>query len=232
MTLISKAYGTAIRYTFALINPLKKKVIKTQCEVHKYINNQALQILLNDKHFDEFDFFKHYINFINEGAVWADQDFKSSNHFFNPYTDKGLYGRSNARDLALSYHDKCVTLMKKGEIQEGMFYFGAAAHLIQDMTIPQHANVRLLDDHRQYEGFVIRTYKDVKEYKAEAGAYKLKSVENYIKFNARVAMKVYKHYRKVKDDNTRFDKISRCILPLAERTTAGFMLTFYEKSFH
>jgi len=232
MKIISRAYGTALRFTFAVLNPLKKKVIKTQCVVHKHLNYQALNILANDKHYNEFDFFKHYIHHINEGAVWADQDFKSSNHFFNPYTDKGLYGQSNAKDLAVSYYEKSMSYMKIGDINEGMFYFGAAAHLIQDMTIPQHANVRLLDDHRQYENFVIRTYKYVHHYKARTGAYKLKSVENYIKFNARVAIKVHKHYRNEKDDEIRFDKISRCILPLAQRTTAGFMLTFYEKAFH
>ncbi len=232
MKLISSVYGRALRFTFAVLNPLKKKVIKTQCVVHKHLNNQALDILINDKFLDEHEFFKHYIHDINEGAVWADQDFKSSNHFFNPYTNKGLYGQSNAKDLAVSYYEKAMKNMKIGDINEGMFYFGATVHLIQDVTIPQHANVRLLDDHRQYENFVIRTYKDVHYYKATTGAYKLNSVENYIKFNARVAMKVYKHYRIVKDDELRFDKISRCILPLAERTTAGFMLTFYEKAFH
>ncbi len=41
-----------------------------------------------------------YINDINAGVVWADQDLKSSNHFYNPYTNKGLYGNSNAKKNA------------------------------------------------------------------------------------------------------------------------------------
>ncbi|MPW26702.1 phospholipase [Alkalibaculum sp. M08DMB] len=228
MTILSKAYGSALRFTFAIANPLKKKIIKTECAVHKYINFQAVNILIGDKYQNEYDFFNKYLYYINEGAVWADQDFKSSNHFYNPYTDKGLYGRSNARELALKYYERSVEFVKNGNMQDGMFYFGATAHLIQDVTIPQHANIRLLDDHRQYENFVIKTYQVVEEYRAETGVYKLNDVEHYIKFNARVALKVYKHYKHIKDDENRFDRISRCILPLAERTTAGFMLSFYE----
>lgn len=231
MTIINKAYGTALRVTFAVLNPLKKKVIKTQCEVHKYLNIQAINILINEKRYDEYEFYNHYINDINEGAVWADQDFKSSNHFFNPYTDKGLYGRNNALDLASNYFNKALKSIHQGNTNDGMFYAGATMHLIQDMTIPQHANVRLLDDHRQYEKYIIRTYKYVQEYKAEKGSYQLKSLENYMKFNGRIAMKVYKHYKYIKNDEDRFKKIACCTLPLAERTTAGFMLYFFQKAF-
>ncbi|MFZ7130904.1 MAG: zinc dependent phospholipase C family protein [Eubacteriales bacterium] len=230
MNLINKAYGTALRITFTVLNPLKKKVIKTQCEVHKYLNNQAINILLNEKKYDEYEYYKYFIQDINRGAVWADQDFRSSNHFYNPYTEKGLYGRNNCKDLALSYYDKSLRFIHKGNVPQGMFYLGATLHLLQDMTIPQHANIRLLDDHRQYEQYIIRTYRYVKEYQADKGAYPLKSLENYMKFNGRVAMKVYNHYKTIKNDEKRFKKIACCTLPLAERTSAGFMLLFYQKA--
>lgn len=230
MTVLARTYGRALQFVFAVANPFKKRVITTECEVHKFLNLQALNILKKDKHFTQYAFFKQYIQDINEGAVWADQDFKSSNHFYNPYTGKGMYGRSSAKDLAESYYNKSIDLLKKEEIDDAMFYLGAIAHLIQDMAVPQHANVRLLDNHRQYENYVIKTYQNVHDYRDLNGAYKLKSLENYFRFNARVALKVHKHYRHIKKDDERFDKITRCVIPLAERTTAGFMLSFYEKA--
>lgn len=232
MTLLNRAYTNILRLTFAALNPLKKKVIKTQCEVHKYLNEQALNILYGKKFYKEYNYFNTYIDKINAGSVWADQDFKSSNHFYNPYTDKGLYGRNNAKELAIHYYEKSLNLIINGDITNGMFYFGATLHLIQDLTIPQHANIRLLDDHRQYERYIIKTYKYVKEYKSVQGPYILKSLDHYLRFNGRVAMKVYKHYINIKDDEERFRKIACCTLPLAERTSAGFMVLFLEKIFH
>lgn len=70
------------------MNPFKKVIIKTECQVHKHINEHALIILKNDKFEDPYDFFMESIEEINHGAVWADQDFKSSNHFYNPYKKK------------------------------------------------------------------------------------------------------------------------------------------------
>ena len=73
---------------FRILNPLKKMIIKTECQVHKHINLHALTILKNDQFLDSYFFYRDYTDEINKGAVWADQDFKSSNHFYNPYKKK------------------------------------------------------------------------------------------------------------------------------------------------
>ncbi len=112
-------------------------------------------------------------------------------------------------------------------MDKSMFYLGAALHLIQDVTIPQHVNIRLLDDHRQFENFVKRTYENVDAFKAYHGAYILSTLENYLKFNARTALKIYKRFKNVTDDESRYYRITRCTLPLAQRTTAGAMVLFY-----
>lgn len=229
MGFIENSYNKTLRLSFAMLNPLKKSVIRTQCKVHKFINFSALQILMNDGYIKEYSFFEKYIDSINEGAVWADQDFKSSAHFYNPYTDKGLYGRVNAKVLSDKYYTKAINLWKVAEREKSMFYLGAALHILQDMVIPQHANVRLLDNHRQYETFVKRTYRYIKNFKVERGAYILDSLEEYIKLNARTAMKLYKRFKIIEEDEQRFYRITRCILPLAERTTAGCMLMFYKR---
>ena len=112
---------------------------------------------------------------------------------------------------------------------KSMFYLGAALHLIQDVTIPQHVNIRLLEDHRQFENFVKRTYDNVDVFQAHHGAYLLSTLENYMKFNARTALKIYKRFRYVKNDESRYYRITKCTLPLAQRTTAGAMILYYNQ---
>lgn len=129
--------------------------------------------------------------------------------------------------FTVDYYVKAVLLWRKGELRESLFYFGAALHLIQDVTIPQHVNVRLLDDHRQFENFVRRTYQYVHTFQAFQGAYVLSTIENYVKFNARTALKIYRRFREIEDDENRYYRTARCTLPLAERTTAGAMVLFY-----
>lgn len=68
----------------------------------------------------------------------------------------------------------------------------------------------------------------MEEFKIEKGAYKLDSIEDYIRFNSRVAIRIYKHFENIKNNKERFYKIARCGLPLAQRTTAGAMILFYE----
>lgn len=113
---------------------------------------------------------------------------------------------------------------------KSFFYLGAALHLIQDVTIPQHVNIRLLEDHRQFENFVKRTYENVNAFQAYQGAYLLSSIENYIKFNARIALKIYRQFRMIKNDESRYYHITKCTLPLAEKTTAGAMVLFYNQT--
>lgn len=227
MDFFESTYDHMLKTVFSVANPIKKSIINTHCKVHKFININALNILKNDKYLEEYNFFRSFIFDINEGAVWADQDFKSSNHFYNPYKKRGMYGRKSAMDLGVEYYDEAINLWSKGEFNKSQFYFGAALHIIQDMTIPQHANIRLLDDHRQYESFVKSSYEYVKEFKVETGTYMLDSIEDYIRFNSRVALKIYRRFKSIHDDKTRFYRICRCGLPLSERTTAGAMVMFY-----
>ncbi|MEW9121850.1 MAG: zinc dependent phospholipase C family protein [Thermotaleaceae bacterium] len=227
MKLLENAYGSILKTSFLVLNPLKRAVIKTQCKVHKFINIQALKILKQDGHIKAYEFFGTYIMDINDGAVWADQDFKSSGHFYNPYIKRGMYGAGNAMKLGIGYYKKALELWELAEPEKSLFYLGAAMHIIQDMTIPQHANIKLLDNHRQYENFVKRIYEYTEALKAEKGTYCLDSIEEYIRFNARIAMKIHKKFKMIPNAELRYFRTAKCSLPLAQRTTAGCMLTFY-----
>ena len=131
-------------------------------------------------------------------------------------------------DLGIEYYEESLNLWKQGEFNKSLFYLGAALHIIQDMTIPQHANIRLLDNHRQYETYVIRAHEYMDDWEVANGVYLLDSIEDYIRFNTRVAIKIYKKFKDISDDENRYYCIARCGLPLAKRTTAGAMVMFYD----
>lgn len=227
--IVEKAYGKAFKYALLMINPFKKKVIKTECEIHKFINFQALKILKNDKFIDAYYFFSDYIVDLNKGVVWADQDLKSANHFYSPTRDKGLFGSSNALNLAMDYYGKAKEYWFENNINSSMFYLGAAVHLVQDMTVPHHANIRLLDKHRQYENFIIRTYANTPVFAVDRGGYYMMGIDEYIRCNARNAIRIYSRLRDIKNPSKRYYTITRFTLPLAQKTTAGCLLGFYKE---
>lgn len=231
MNKLEKSYSKALNASFGILNPIKKKIINTHCRVHKYINVQGIRILKNDKYTDEYNFFSNFIIPMNEGAVWADQDFKSNGHFYNPTKKKGIYGGKSAMDLAKEYYNKALKLWSLAKFDKSLFYLGASLHIIQDMTIPQHANIKLLDNHRQYETFVKRTYTYISEFQCDKGSYLLDSIDEYIRFNSRMALKIHKRFKSIKSDEERFYKVARCGLPIAQRTTAGCMILFYNTIF-
>ncbi|SHJ92921.1 phospholipase C [Clostridium cavendishii DSM 21758] len=227
MSIIEKSYSYAFKSALKAVNPIKKRIMKAECKVHKFINNQSLIILKNDGYIEAYSLMNSYINDINEGVVWADQDLKSSNHFYNPYNNKGLYGSSDAKKECIKYYTQALNEYLHGDIKNAMFYLGAACHLIQDLTVPQHANVHLLKDHKSYENWVIRTHTLYDEFKVKEGGIYLDSLNYYIDFNSKEAINIYRKHLNVKNKHVRFKLITSMVLTMAQATTAGLMFKFY-----
>lgn len=226
--IVENSYGKLFKYTMKAINPIKKAVMTTECFVHKAINIQALLILKNDNNTEQYELFLDYINDINLGVVWADQDFRSSGHFYNPFKDKGLYGNTNALTLAKNYYAFAISFWNSNDIIKAMFFLGAAAHLVQDMTVPQHANVKLLKEHHKFEKFVRDTFYDTPDYFVENKGCYLRNIEDFITHNSVCAIKVNKILSNIEDEDDRFSALSKYTLPLAQRTTAGLFMMFYK----
>ena len=225
-------YNKALRRVFKILNPLKKTIMHTDCAVHLYLNDHAINLLRKYDYEEEYRFFSSYIDDISEGAVWVDQDFNSSNHFYSPLKKRGLYGRRSAMDLAIEYYDKATNFWNEGNHHRSMFFFGAAVHIIQDVTIPQHASIRLLGDHRQYETYIKKTYKNAPVFKARKAPYLLDNIRDYVRFNSRVALKVYRKFKDIEKDENRYYRIARCNISLSMRTSAGAMIMFYDDIFN
>lgn len=225
---LERTYGRLFRYMLKAANPFKKALIHTQNVTHIYINRQALEILKNDRYTDACYFFGDHLKYLNDGTIWADADLKSTGHFYSPVRNRGMYGNRNALSLATEYYSKAREYWKKGDLEKSLFFLGAAIHLTQDMAVPQHANIRLLDDHKQYESFIRRTYLNTPIFAVDRGGYYLGSIEEAVKCNARNSLKIYSRFKHIRDDYRRFHAISRFTIPMAQRTTAGCLLMFYK----
>lgn len=228
MERIENYYGISLRKVLKFLNPFKKLLIKTECEVHIFNNIQSIKLLKKFKYDQEYFFYKKFLKELNEGVVWADQDFKSVNHFYNPYKNKGLFGHSNSLNLTQEYYDKAIYYWQLGLKRKAMFFLGACVHIIQDLTVYQHVHIRLLDNHRQYENFVKYTYDLVREYRSDKRPIVLNTPKEYVEFNSRIALRIENKYRKIKNRKLRFYYYTLSSLPLAQTTTAGCLLMFLE----
>ncbi|GFP75005.1 zinc dependent phospholipase C family protein [Clostridium fungisolvens] len=225
---MEKTYGKMARRVMVAVNPIKKVAIKTHCVVHKYINIQAIEILKNDGYEDAHMFYKKHLKQLNDGVTWADQDFKSTNHFFHYELEKGLYGFSNALVECQKYYDESIDLIKNGEEHKGLFFLGASAHLIQDMTVPHHVNNRLLKSHRKFELWIIDRLFKHHNFGVSSGTKKYNSVEEFIKNNAKFSNEVHNKYLNIEDTEQRYFKVTSEILKEAQITTAGYLLYYYD----
>ena len=226
---VEKVCGRLISQTFRVINPIKKKIINTSCEVHLFIQSSALDVLREEGYDKQVQFYKNFEPYINKGLVWADQDFKSYFHFYNPKDRRGMYGHStNAMTLANTYYKNALYFISKDDYMNGMAYFGAMCHLIQDVTIPQHAKRKLLDSHKQFETYVKLNYKKIKRFKTKEGPLVYKNISDYIDFNSRSALNFDYMYKDINDYNIKFYLVAYNALNLSQRSTAGCMLMFYD----
>jgi len=220
-------YGKAMTGVFHAVNPIKKRIMKTNCTVHKFIVIQAVEILKNDGYLEEYNFFKKYVKNMNEGVTWADQDFKSSNHFYYSEKGRGLYGFSNALTECNKYYKKGLNFYKAGDTAKAMFFFGASSHLIQDATVPHHGNNKLLKSHRKFELWIISKLMSDYSFAATSGLVKYETVDDYIINNANMANRTLSEYINIQDREERYSSIAVKILKEAQITTAGLMLNFY-----
>ncbi|WP_035290911.1 zinc dependent phospholipase C family protein [Clostridium sp. KNHs214] len=226
---IERTYGSTLKGIMFAVNPIKKKVLKTHCTVHKFINLKAVNILKINGYEEEYNFFRENIRNMNEGVVWADQDFKSSNHFYHVVKGKGLYGFSDALTECKKYYERSLIYLREKEIKKSLFYFGAACHLIQDATVPQHVNNKLLKSHRKFEIWIISKLMSDYSFEEEKSIKRFNYIEEYIKSNAVFADNTYREFKDIDNLEERYDKVSRKIIGEAQKTTAGFLLDYYDE---
>jgi phospholipase C len=229
MNTVEKTYGKMFKTVLWAANPFKKAFKKTLCEVHVFINEQSIEILKNDGFYDAYRFYSENKKCLNDGVVWADQDFKSREHFYNPYTHRGLYGCKSSKQRFEKYYGCALVHWDCGDRDKALFYLGAAVHLVQDSTIPQHGSIRLLKGHRKYEQWIHKVHDNFLPYSVSKGGIYYSNPLLYIEKNAMEAITAYIKYSLIRKPSERFYRIADRTFPLAQKTTAGCLLNFYNR---
>ncbi|MDF2988724.1 MAG: Zinc dependent phospholipase, partial [Eubacterium sp.] len=81
--------------------------------------------------------------------------------------------------------------------------------------------------HHRFEKFVRDTFYETPDYLAcDKGCY-LESIDQFIRCNAIGAIKASHRHSVIFNDEKRYYEISRQMLPLAQRSTAGLFSMFY-----
>ncbi len=190
---------------------------------HLFCNEQAIVILGEDGFCKEADLLRKNLPAINQGTCWADRGWKCLAHYLDPDTQKGFGPWPSAAREGSSYLEQALMLWKQGRQRGAFFYLGAVLHLIQDLCVPHHANGVAFDGHQNLEKWA-RENRHAFQVKSN-GLYSLAAEpEQWLYSNARAAKKLYRP--DLMGDREFLHYAVGLLLPLAQRTTAGFMQYF------
>ncbi len=204
-------------------SPLQKLVDQRPAVTHISCTRQALEILHNDGFAKYARTLEPFYSDLARGAVWADQGWKNTTHYFNPVTWKGVWHFPHALCTFLAWSRKAETNWRRGRRRQAMFFLGAAAHLVQDMCVPHHASSTVFDGHRAFETWATDHATDylVKD----GGEYRVQFPADWIIANALVAGR-FRAIMGPEQNEAGYSWAAAALLPRAQRTTAGYLAEF------
>ena len=211
--------------------------LSTSLSTHQFIFWQSVEILGNDGHVDLANYISTSL-FVDlaRGSVRADETiWDSREHYQDPFTHEGLLGFRSAGELAQEHYSKATQQWESGNRQLAAYELGWATHAVADLTVPHHAALTFLDRHSEYERWV-------NDHKLEFevsnnGIYEFEmdlpghywdeaNPAHWVDYNAHAAIEWFGYVNGGGDDDFRL--AASTLLPRAQRTTAGFLLTFFQ----
>lgn len=223
-TMFSWSLSTATKYISSV--PIPVEWVRGDSTTHGFINQQGRKILFNDGYKKAFHFFNMFADQLDNGVVWVDSGLKSTCHLYDPDKKAGMWFWPSAAEKCAEFYNKASRLCQGKKHARGIFYLGAAIHLIQDMCVPHHATCRLFGGHMDYEDWAEARKEN---YRVENGGIyeQAGKPEDWIAENARLAKD---HYHLVGSGSPGgYHRATEILLPHAQRTTAGFLLHFYNQ---
>lgn len=198
------------------------------CLTHKICNLQALYRLQKQASCQALFLLENNFSALQAGVVWADLEFKNINHFFDPTTQKGLWRFSPARYSFAIYLTKASRLAKKEDFTQAFFYLGAAAHLLQDMTVPHHVCGYLFNGHKKFENWV-QTH--IKEFSFPQIDLPCTKPLELMLYNAQTAYPYMFMVDESASDRS-YGKAAQELLPIAQSSTSALFKWFLETKIH
>ncbi|MGI6704499.1 MAG: zinc dependent phospholipase C family protein [Clostridia bacterium] len=193
---------------------------------HQFFNSQAVEILRNDGYENYANIIEFYSKDLDRGVNWADIGWKNITHYFNPDTGKGKLKFANAVDETVWNFNRAVRNWREGSHNRAMFFLGAAAHIVQDLCVPQHAANSISPGHRRYEQWAKKRFS---RYTVCCGG-NYGRFENPAQFaleNARTAAQLRDDVKLSKGSKS-FHRATEVVLPMAQLSTAELFHFFLQ----
>jgi phospholipase C len=216
---------SAVKIVLAAGTPIQK-LVSGNGETHIFCNHQAVQILKKDGKGEYARITNNYLEVINRGVLWADRGWKNFAHYLDPVAGLGLGPWPDARLECRSLFDRALLYWRKGNKKKSFFFLGAAAHLVQDLCVPHHARGIAFCGHKEYEKWAEENYMDFivnAEGKYNVGS----SPGDWVESNAKIS-RCYFPYVSSMGSLTSFRMATGVLLPVAQRSTAGFFSFFLD----
>ncbi|MCL6559683.1 MAG: zinc dependent phospholipase C family protein [Firmicutes bacterium] len=213
----------AAKFVLAAGTPIHL-IVAGKGDTHAFINRQAVQILQRDGFRHQAAILKKNLEIINKGVMSADQGWKCFAHYCHPHEKNGLKPWPDAATECHYLFERALSKWRKGNKTKAFFLLGAAVHLVHDLCVPHHARGIAFGGHQVYEKWVRERCNEFAV--AEGGIYNVhEDPSQWVLHNSKIAWE-YFPYVSLANVMTSYRMATGVLLPLAQRTTAGFFEFF------
>ncbi|OPY57552.1 MAG: Phospholipase C precursor [Pelotomaculum sp. PtaU1.Bin035] len=217
----------AVKIVLAAGSPIQR-LVSGKTETHLFCNHQAVLILQQDGRSSHAHILSNYLGLVNRGVSWADKGWKNFAHYLDPACGMGLGPWPDARFECQAFFEKAMFFWRRGNKKKSFFFLGAAAHLVQDLCVPHHARGIAFCGHKEYERWVQEKCPDFSVY--SEGIYdSAPSPAGWVEANAKISRDYFPYVSNVSSD-TSYRLATAILLPLAQRSTAGFFSFFLDRA--
>ena len=221
------ALGKMAKMLLAPVGPLQY-LLNTPGVAHIYSLEDAYRILEGDSKQKVADFFQRYTVYLEKGLLWADRGWKNVCHYYSRPGKQGGVRWPGAAAECQYYYNKAIFLSYK-DILKGMFFVGAALHLVQDMCVPHHSLGSVFDGHQEFEKWATNHWDQFRT-KAYTGIYpSFSHPAQWIDYNSEQASPLYSLVSLDKGCTSEtYTEAANRLIPLTIATSAGFLDFVYQ----
>ena len=218
--IIGQTLGRMTKLLLASAGPLQY-FLDSPGVTHVHCLEQAYLALQQDGKEDITRLFSAYHSMLTKGLFWADRGWKNVNHFYSHPDKPGIIGWPDATAECQYYFNRAFTFFPKN-IDKGMFFLGAALHLVQDMCVPHHSLGILFDGHKEFETWATKNWS---KFPATKGMYlPFSHPAQWIHHNASISGPLYSLVSLEEGcSEESYIKASEILIPLTISTSAGFL---------
>jgi len=203
-----------------------QRLLSGKNETHLFCNHQAILILQNDGYSSHARILSNHLELLNRGVAWADKGWKNFAHYLDPVSGIGLGPWPDARLECRNFFEKAMCYWRRGNKKKAFFFLGAAVHLVQDLCVPHHARGIAFCGHKEYERWVWENCLNYSVY--SGGMYGgAPSPAGWVEINAKISRSYFPYVSSISSEAS-YKLATAALLPLAQRSTAGFFSFFLE----